>query len=132
MQFVIRKATLEDAYSLAEVLAKSWESAYKNIIPMEQLKKYTNIERRYEMFKTMLMNPKGEFYISLFRNLPCGEFMFCNSRDKDLSDYGEIVSIYLLEEYWDKGFGKGMMMYALKVMREYNYNNVLLWVFKEN
>lgn len=132
MSFDIRRAALEDSYSLAEILSHSWMSSYKNIIPMEELEKQANIERRQKMFRTMLATPKIDLYISFVENVPCGEIMFCNSRDKDLIDYGEIVSIYLLEEYWGKGYGKEMMSFALEKMQENNYLNVLLWVFKDN
>ena len=60
------------------------------------------------------------------------EIMFCSSRDEDLADYGEIVSIYLLEEYWGKGLGKALMSFALEKMQENNCRNYLLWAFKEN
>ncbi len=132
MSFVIREALLDDAYSLAEILSYSWISSYKDIIPIQELEYQTNIQRRQEMFETLLATTEANIYISINDNIPCGEIVFCDSRDRDLIDYGEIVSIYLLEEYWGKGFGMKMMSFALRTMQQNNYSSVFLWVFKDN
>jgi len=132
MSFVIRKATLEDANSLADILSRSWMSSYKDIIPTEELEKHASLERRRKRFETLLAAPENNVYILIHENVPCGEIMFCSSRDEDLADYGEIVSIYLLEEYWGKGLGKALMSFALEKMQENNCRNYLLWAFKEN
>jgi len=132
MKFIIRKATIDDAYMLAEILTKSWRSAYKNIISADELQKHSDVEQRFEMFQKMLQNPRGEFYIAFDDEIPCGEFMFCKSRDADLPDYAEIVSIYAIEEYWGKGLGGDMMTAAIQKILEMGYTNILLWVFKDN
>jgi len=54
------------------------------------------------------------------------------ARDNQLSDWGEIVSIYLLPEYCGKGYGQELMDAALADMKESGYQNVYLWVLKEN
>ncbi len=80
----------------------------------------------------MLSNPRGEFFIAFDGQKPCGQFMFCKSRDKDLTGYAEIVSIYTLEEYWGKDVGKAMMEKALKEISNNGYEKVCLWVLKNN
>lgn len=35
-----------------------------------------------------------------------GTSSYCKSRSEEFSDFGEIVSIYLLPEYIGKGFGR--------------------------
>lgn len=132
MLLAIRKAVPEDALCMAEILTKSWMSAYKNIIPMEDLIQYTNVERRLAMFQQHLADPKENYYLALSDDVPCGLFMFGDSRDEDLADYGEIVAFYLLEEYWGNGLGKEMMANALHIMQSMKYTDACLWVFKEN
>ncbi|MHB8962992.1 MAG: GNAT family N-acetyltransferase [Saccharofermentanales bacterium] len=132
MDLIIRKAVPEDAFCMAEILTKSWMSAYKTIIPMDDLLQYTNVERRLAMFRQHLADPKENYYLALSNDVPCGLFFFGDSRDDDLADYGEIVAFYLLEEYWGSGFGREMMAYALHIMQSMKYTDVCLWVFKEN
>jgi RimJ/RimL family protein N-acetyltransferase len=132
MPLIIRKATIDDAYALAVILADSWLAAYYHILSPEELTFHANIERRYEMFRTKLANPEGEFYIAIHNDTPCGHFMFCDSRDPDRPDDCEIVAIYAVPEYWNTGVGRQMMTFALRRIKDLNYENVLLWVFKEN
>ena len=132
MTLTIRKATIDDAYKIAEILANSWLVAYKDIIPPKDLHKHGGIERRYQIIKTALANPEGEFYIVFDDNIPCGHFMFGPSRDEDLPNFCEIVAFYAVKEFWDKGVGRAMMTFALYSIQSQKYNNVLLWVFKDN
>lgn len=132
MKLAIRKATKDDANSLAEILTSSWKSAYKDIISTIELEQQTNLEHRKKMFEKMLDTPIGEFYIVTDDLIPCGEFMFCRSRDREMSEYAEIVSFYLLESYWNKGIGSAMMKTALLKISELGYKNTFLWVFKDN
>ena len=132
LDILIRKAVSDDARALAEVLVSSWRAAYKDIIPEDELAKNTNLEQRTSMFKRMLENPKGKFYIAFDGSNPCGQCMFCESRDADLSGYAEIVSMYALKEYWGKGVGKAMMETALKEIADSGYGHVFLWALKDN
>jgi len=45
---------------------------------------------------------------------------------------GEIVSIYLLPEYFRKGYGQRLLKTALIDMKTKGYKNCYLWVLKEN
>lgn len=132
MKLMIRRAIKNDAVSLADVLTSSWKSAYKDIIPAIELEQQTNFVQRKQMFEKMLEHPIGEFYIATDNAIPCGQFMFCKSRDSDLSEYAEIVSIYVIENYWHKGVGTAMMKTALLRIADLGYKNTFLWVFKDN
>lgn len=132
MNYIIRKATIEDAYALAKILSESWASAYKHIIPPAELARQCDPDNNFNRFRTMLQAPRGEFYIALDGDIACGEFMFCESRDEDLPGFAEIVSIYTIEQYWGRGLGCAMMKTALNKIMEFNFSDVFLWVFKEN
>ena len=54
------------------------------------------------------------------------------SRDKSLPYWGEIVSIYLLPEYFGRGYGNKLLENALLDLKKYGYQNIYLWVLKEN
>ncbi len=132
MNYTIRKATIDDACALAQILSESWASAYKDIIPAAELARQCDLSNNFSMFRTMLRAPRGEFYIALDGAIPCGEYMFCRSRDEDLPDYAEIVSIYTIERYWGGGLGCAMMKTALNNIVKFGFSHVFLWVFKEN
>lgn len=132
MNIIVREAALSDASALAEILVSSWKSAYSGLIPSDDLAKNTDISYRTEMFKKMLADPRGDFYIALDDAVPCGHIMFSKSSDADLSDCAEIVAVYALQEYWGKGVGKVMMQTALEAIKEQGFKNTSLWVLKAN
>lgn len=63
---------------------------------------------------------------------PVGCVAYGKSRDRALTNWGEIVSIYLLPEYFGKGYGKNLLEIALLDLKQSGYQNIYLWVFKEN
>ena len=131
MNVKIRKATLKDASIISNIYALSWKSAYKNIVPQKYLDEL-----------------KSDFWISSFENriknniitaqliyeneLPVGCVAYGKARDEKFADWGEIVSIYLLPDYFRKGCGKKLLQTAIIDMKTNGYENCYLWVLKEN
>lgn len=131
MNVKIRKTTLKDASIISNIYALSWKSAYKNIVPQKYLDEL-----------------KSDFWISSFENriknniitaqliyeneLPVGCVAYGKARDKKFADWGEIVSIYLLPDYFKKGYGKKLLQTAIIDMKTNGYENYYLWVLKEN
>lgn len=132
MDYLIRKADLSDAQSLAKIQSESWSAAYKDIAPVEELAKFSKIECWLERFQSMLVNPIGEYYIAFHGEAPCGAMVYSQTRDSDLPEYAEIVSMYATPPYWNKGLGRAMMEKALYEIQLNEYKCILLWVLKEN
>ena len=51
-------------------------------------------------------------------------------RGSDLADAGEVVAIYVLKEYYDRGIGRALMEAALGALK--GYRRVCVWVLKDN
>ena len=131
MDVSIRKATLNDANTISNIYALSWKSAYKGIIPQKYLDEL-----------------KSDFWVPTFENwikdniitaqliyeneLPVGCIAYSKSRDDKFADWGEIVSIYLLPDYFRKGYGQKLLQAAIVDMKIKGYKNCYLWVLKEN
>lgn len=127
----IRKAVLTDAIDIATIHCESWKSAYKNILSSQDLDAKTNIAARVE--KEMRVIASGaSVYIAFLDNKPVGIMSYCQSRNDDLVDYAEIVSIHTLESVWGKGVGKLMMHYALAELKRLGFERVMLWTFETN
>nr|WP_238442437.1 GNAT family N-acetyltransferase [Desulfofalx alkaliphila] len=47
-------------------------------------------------------------------------------------DWREIVSIYILPDYWRKGYGHRLLKTALTDMKSKGYKNCYLWVLWDN
>lgn len=61
-----------------------------------------------------------------------GTSSFGKSRFEKFSDWGEIISIYLLPDYLGKGYGKILLQAAISELEKMGYKNIFLWVLREN
>lgn len=127
----IRKATIDNVIGISRIHALSWKSAYKGIIPQTYL----------DELKENFMVPAFEAWVNdnvltaqiISEN---GSLVGCvaygRARDESLLDWGEIVSIYLLPEYFGKGYGNKLLESALSDLKQSGYQNIYLWVLKKN
>lgn len=124
----IRQITKNDDFlSIREIYEKSWKYAYKDIIPMD----YMNSVPKERWGGKITENGRAE--IGAFEDGKIvGTASFCASRWKKFSDYGEIVTIYLLPEYIGRGVGSALIERCITELKCMGYKRILLWVLEEN
>lgn len=134
MEIIIRKVLPEDAYEYTSCHISCWQSAYKGIISDEYLKSMTaEQEKRTVRCKEALSNPGDyEFYCVMYEGRMIGKLIISKSRDEDKPDAGEIGAFYLIKEFWDKGYGRKMMNFAIELLGNIGYDEVFLWVLAKN
>ena len=117
----------DDRKAISRIFERSWRYAYKGIIPQDYL---DSIEEGRWIplidipgWKTMICIENGEY---------AGTSTFSHSRSREYPDDGEVISIYLLPEYINKGYGKRLLEAVLDEMRKEGYREVFLWVLEEN
>jgi len=132
LKISVCKATPADAPAFASVICESWKAAYADIITPEEMAAKTDIEKRTAAFLKILSEGMGQYYLAFDGETPCGLCTSRSSRDADLPDYGEVVAIYTLKEYWGCGVGKMLMNTALAELKRLGYQKVLLWAFERN
>lgn len=129
---MIRKATVNDVKAIAEVHVKSWQAAYRGLLPDDFLQNLS-VSRREEQWRRGLQNPEQVILIYEQDTVVafCG---FAPSRDEDVdkTKVAELSTIYALESVWGQGIGKALWQEAVKLMREKEFTEVTLWVLKGN
>lgn len=134
MEVAIHKVLPENAYEYTACHIACWRSAYKDIIPNYYFEDMSReIEPRTERLRKNL-NELTEYlyYYAAVENKMIGRLIIGKSRDEDKPYAGEIHAIYLLEEYWDKGYGRQIMSYAVDTLKRMGYREIILWVLDEN
>lgn len=58
LEIEVRRARVEDAKSLANIIVESWRLAYENILPREEMGKFLDKERRQQQFKRFIKGDK--------------------------------------------------------------------------
>ena len=128
MGIVIRKASPEDACDWADCRISCLQSSYKGIYPDEIISKLPlEKEMHIEGYKTKLADPGDNEYYSVIHS---GEMIGFLVTDTIKS---EILAIYLLEDFWGKGYGKEIMDFAVNELKRTKHEEIIsLWVFEKN
>lgn len=127
----IRKGTLDDVKDISRIYALSWKSAYKGIVPQAYLDELKE-DFWIPAFSAWLKKDIISVQLILDNGITVGCIAYGKSRDKSLPNWGEIVSIYLLPEYFGKRYGDKLLKCALSDLEKSGYRNIYLWVLKEN
>ena len=124
----IRYITSEDdRLAISEIYEESWRYAYKGMIPQSYL---DSIPKGH--WASHIDNPNWNTLIAIDNERIIGTSSFCKSRFEQFDNWGEIISIYLLPEYMGKGYGTALLKCVILELKKQGYENVFLWVLKEN
>ena len=132
MNITIQTATESDAGDLAFVICESWRSAYADIISPEELEKHTDSAKRTEQFRKWISSGLSNYLIARDDGKPCGICTYGASRDNGMEGFGEIVAIYTLSEYWNRGLGKRIMDAAVEDLRALGYDKIMCRTYEAN
>lgn len=120
----IIKADIKDADLVGYVHSVAWKQAYKDIFPMDYLETDTPEVRACEFREAC--RDERVLYFLLYEDKTAVGIVKVES---ELNECCEIVSIYILEEYRDKGYGKQFITYLKDTFK---YKKIYLWVLEEN
>ena len=127
----IRWANYNDWHDVSTVHSDSYRSAYKGIMPDDYLTNLT-VEKWEKYYQESLSGGIEKSALIFVDCKAIGCIIIGKCQDVDLDDTYEIQSIYLLQSYWGKGFGKRLINWAINEIRELGCVNISLWVLKEN
>lgn len=108
-------------------MIKSWIYVYKGIIPQDYLESIP--EDRWIM---NLEKSSWSMLVSDDNRRIVGTSSFCESRFNQFDGWREIISIYLLSDYIDRGFGKILFDSVIVELKKIDYRYIFLWIIREN
>jgi ribosomal protein S18 acetylase RimI-like enzyme len=125
----LRDARRGDELAVAELHVRSWQEAYRGIMPAEFLAALDPRERaeRYE-FEGDEDAPTTVLAVEPL----IGFVTFGASRDADASGLGEIYALYVDPESYAGGIGRMLMAEARRRLREGGFDAAVLWVLRGN
>lgn len=139
MNIEIRLAKPADAREMAKIHARSWEAAYKDIIPPEYIKKKN--ETRPVLWQRIVTEDNEIHYVILSEGKTAG-IMTVGLPQKENTDmisdsdidgsFYELHGIYLDPDYYRQGIGRAAIEFALEKARSEGKSNMILWVFADN
>ena len=132
MSVSFRRAELEDADTVGFITSRSWQAAYRGIVPEDYLAGVTPEYRARKYRESYPLLEGVEFYLVFVDGSPSGAMNLHRCRDEGLTGCGEIGIFYFLPEYWGRGCATETMQFALERLKELGYGSVLLWVLEDN
>lgn len=130
---IIRKATSDDAASIAKVHVASWQSTYKDIMPDDVLANL-NIERRLQYWQQVIAKDASDVVLLIVEkdNKIIG-FISGGKPQESVEDYdGELYATYLLSEVQGQGIGRKLVQAFAEEMQRRGFKNLVLWVLADN
>ena len=125
---IIRKTNPNDNFEeIGNIYANSWKQAYHNIVPQSYLDELDS-----SVWIDFLSNGQNETYVILEDGKYIGTSSICPARDKKMTGFGEIISIYLLPEYFGAGYAEPLFTYVIDTLVKSGFCSICLWVLDEN
>jgi GNAT superfamily N-acetyltransferase len=133
----IRRAQAVDALGVATVHVRSWQAAYRGLLPDVYLDQLDVERRRVGWARTIEETewPRNGTLVATAANASVVGFAHVGpARDDDLDPavVGELAAIYALPETWGSGVGRRLMAAAVNVLRDAAFGDAILWVLEGN
>jgi ribosomal protein S18 acetylase RimI-like enzyme len=128
----VRAATIRDVEAIARVHVEAWQSGYAGLMPADVLGGLDWRERA-ATWRERLERPSPNIgYLVATRDSVVGFCAFGPARDEDLpaEAVAEIYAINVLSSAWSMGVGSALLLAAVQALSA--YDDVVLWVLKEN
>jgi GNAT superfamily N-acetyltransferase len=128
----LRRAEPADAMAVARVHVRSWQAAYRKLMPDDYLDQLRPEDRakKYDFGtldpirpQTILATESGEIR---------GFATTAPAQDSDMSDYGELYALYVDPDYWGRGIGVALVSAARARLFDLGFRNAILWVLVGN
>jgi GNAT superfamily N-acetyltransferase len=131
----IRPAVESDARPIAEVHVRTWQVAYRGQIPDEYLDSLS-VDQREIAWRQILADADLLAGGVLVLEHEAGIVGFAGvsaSRDDDADRaIGEVGSIYVLPDFWNRGGGRALFDRAVDGLRAAGFSVATLWVLDTN
>jgi len=131
----IRPARMEDVPEIAFVHVRSWQAAYRGLLPQAYLDGLDPGQRigQWERSLSATDWSRGGTLVADADGRLSGFVSYGPARDgADSTRAGEIYAIYLMPAAWDEGIGRQLMAAALDRLGEARFDQVILWVLDSN
>lgn len=132
----VRQASPDDAADIGAVHVRSWQSAYRGLMPQDYLDRLDPADRAERWRQTLRdMDWSRGGILVIADGVEIVDFAgfgpTCDA-DDDPAQVGEIAAIYLLPEVRGKGLGRRLMGSALENLTAAGYVQAALWVLDSN
>ena len=130
--YSVRPATSRDVKAIAEIHVATWQAAYADLLPDDQLKSIS-VEKRLAFWREAIEFSEPQLLVASDGDKVIGFVGFDRSRDAgSKSSTGEIWALYVSPEHWGQGVGLALWDGSREGLKEEGCTQVTLWVLLRN
>jgi ribosomal protein S18 acetylase RimI-like enzyme len=130
MESLVRTATVDDLDSLVEIFRACWLTSYRDILP-QSVRDEMSVEKAQEMWAlSVIPHPERTTFVIEQDGMVVGVARV--GSDVSNSTRGHLFSLYVHPDNAGRGLGKLLLRHALASLREKGFEEITLWVFKNN
>ncbi|MBC8953996.1 GNAT family N-acetyltransferase [Xenorhabdus sp. PB62.4] len=132
MVYKIREACVSDARKIALLHVRSWQAAYKNILPSKELGELS-LSEKVGSWNKRLNHSESNFPKTLIAECDSEIVGFCSfGSDPDDPNTGSILAIYFYQKHWGMGYSQQLIYTALNELKLAGFTFVIIWVIEDN
>src|SRR5579863_3443957 len=129
---LLRPAEPADALSIASVHVRSWQVAYRGLLPDDYLDQLRP-EDRAQKYTLGSPDPLQPYTIVASESgLILGFATTAPARDLEVPGYGELYALYVDPDHWAHGIGRALIAAARSHLFDRGFKNAVLWVLEGN
>lgn len=130
--YLIRKASERDADRIARIHVRTWQAAYRGLIPDDYLDGLDPVKRAVS-WKGLIGAPNVLVLVAVRGSRVVGFCSLVPSRDAAAPpEIAELSSLYVDPREWRRGAGSSLMTAALDHAGSHGFKVVTLWVLSSN
>lgn len=132
--FTVRPAALSDSEGIARVHTRSWQSAYRGLLPDEWLDGLKWQDRKERWDRGLRAGSPTTIYVATNPQKEIVGFASMGpTRDEDLEpdEFFELYAIYLLPDIWNLGVGSKLLLTIARQIPS-NFHWLSVWVLRDN
>ena len=126
----IKKVKLSEIHIVRDIAHKAWPSAYETIISNSQIDFMLKMMYDIDTLSNQIEQLNHQIFFLYSDNIPIGFISFEHGYNQTSST--KIHKLYLLPETKGKGYGKLLLDFVLKRVKEENLQSIILNVNKKN
>ena len=127
MGCIIRKKQRKDCFTVAHVVTIAWNETYKGIVSDDFLNNlYLDEEERATNSYNNFNEKSNHQYVLEIDGKIVGFISVGPSAETNYYNFGEIYSIYIINEYKGYGFGKKLIEAGINELKKMGYDKMMI------
>jgi GNAT superfamily N-acetyltransferase len=123
----LRRAEPTDAMAVARVHVRSWQAAYRKLMPDDYLDQLRP-EDRAKKYDFGNLDPLRPHTIVATENGDIRGFATtAPAQDSNMSGYGELCALYVDPDHWGRGIGVALVSAARTRLFDFGFRSAILW-----